>query len=710
MAIPTPDSSTKLPKLRQDLKLYPGPRHRDGSPSWRVLDPIRNRFFEIGWLEFELLARWADHEDVASLIRHVAGETPLQPTEDEVVDFIKFLTDSQLVVPEGPEAVGRLRQRWMHAKRPWYERLFHNYLFFRIPLVKPDKFLEATMSVANVFYTRAFALVVLFVFCADLYLLTREMDALRHSFLYFFNLQGTLYFAVAATFAKVVHEFAHAYTAKRYGVRVPAMGVAFLVMWPFLYTDTSETWKLADRKKQLAIASAGIISELVLACFATLLWVVTPDGTMKNVFFILATTTWVMTLAINASPFMRFDGYFLLSDILDFPNLHERSFACARWWMRKHFFGLDDEMPEPTLSRRHRNGLIAFAFCVWIYRFTVFLGIALVVYHAFFKLLGVVLMLLEVGWFIIRPVANEARYLLGRKSELRPAWRAISGVLAAVLLLVWLVPVAREVTAPAVLFADKEQALYAPYPARIVSVEVRPGQSVQPNQVLVRLDAPELELRTRNAEVSVATAKAEFLRGAATLVQQERQTVLQEQLAQAQVERQATQEEAARLELRSTSAGFVRDMSPEITPGRWIGPREVILRVVSPEVATIEAYLTDSQIGAVEVGQEVKFIPGVAGMPVVRGRVKAIDTTAKKELERPLLAAPYGGDIAAVLDKKGRPVAQNPTYRILIQPDPGTKPASFVARGTVRIHTDLVLVTQNFLWRVLSVIVRESGI
>src|SRR5215831_11448003 len=127
MAIPTPDSSTKLPKLRQDLKLYPGPRHRDGSPSWRVLDPIRNRFFEIGWLEFELLARWADHEDVASLIRHVAGETPLQPTEDEVVDFIKFLTDSQLVVPEGPEAVGRLRQRWMHAKRPWYERLFHNY-------------------------------------------------------------------------------------------------------------------------------------------------------------------------------------------------------------------------------------------------------------------------------------------------------------------------------------------------------------------------------------------------------------------------------------------------------------------------------------------------------------------------------------------------------------------------------------------------------
>jgi putative peptide zinc metalloprotease protein len=347
---------------------------------------------------------------------------------------------------------------------------------------------------------------------------------------------------------------------------------------------------------------------------------------------------------------------------------------------------------------------------VWIYRFTVFLGIALVVYHAFFKLLGVVLMLLEVGWFILRPVIKEASYLWMRKAEIRVAWKPVSGVATALLLLVWVVPVTREVTAPAVLFADREQALYAPVPARIVSVSVRPGENVQPDQLLVRLEAPELELRARNAEVSVATARAEFLRGAATLVQQERQVVLQEQLSQALAEQNAAREEAARLELRATSSGFVRDMSAEITPGRWIGPRELILRVVSPEVATIEAYLSDSQIGAVEVGQEVKFIPGMAGVPVVLGRVKAIDTTAKKEITRPLLAAPYGGDIGAVLDKKGHPVAQNPTYRVIIQPEGEVKPAAFVARGTVRIHTDLVLVAQNFLWRMLSVIVRESGI
>src|SRR5687768_14967697 len=84
---PAPESP-KVPELRQDIKLYPGPRHRDGSPSWRILDPVRNRFFELGWLEFELLARWSDHARVDGLIAQVEAETTLRPTDEEVIGFI----------------------------------------------------------------------------------------------------------------------------------------------------------------------------------------------------------------------------------------------------------------------------------------------------------------------------------------------------------------------------------------------------------------------------------------------------------------------------------------------------------------------------------------------------------------------------------------------------------------------------------------------
>ena len=537
-----------LPPIREDLKLLPGPRHLDGSPSWRILDPIRNQFFEIGWLEFELLARWARHSEAGPLIEEISRETALVPAEDEVQALIQFMATNQLLAPQSPLIRHDLRSRMRMKSRPWYETLLHHYLFFRMPLVRPDAFLQRTLPLVSIFFTRGFGVMVLAAFLIDLFLISREWHSFRESFVHFFSLQGVLYYALAGTFAKVIHELGHAYVAKRHGVRVPAMGLAFLVCWPYLYTDTAETWKLSNRRKQLQISSAGMMAELVLAIFATLLWSITPDGGMKSVLFILATTTWVMTLAINASPFMRFDGYFVLSDALDFPNLHERSGACAKWFVRTTFFRLDEPLPEPTLSKRNRGLLVAFALVTWAYRLMVFLGVALLVYHLFLKLLGIFLMLLEVVWFVIKPVVREAAYLWERRAGVRIAWKPGALVLAALLLVVWILPISSQVTAPAVLRAESEQTVFAPFAAQVNSITVKHGQRVQSGDLLAVLEVPELEVRWRQAEVSIASVRAELQRAPASVRQQEQQSVLQEKLAQALAEQQAVREEAQRLE------------------------------------------------------------------------------------------------------------------------------------------------------------------
>jgi len=153
------------------------------------------------------------------------------------------------------------------------------------------------------------------------------------------------------------------------------------------YTDTTETWRLTDRWKRLQVAAAGIATELVVAIWATLAWALLPEGTLRGAVFALATTSWVATLAINASPFMRFDGYFILCDALDMPNLHERSFAMARWKLREWLFGLNAPRPE-HFSPRKQAALITFAWVVWLYRLVVFLGIAVLVYHFFIKLVA----------------------------------------------------------------------------------------------------------------------------------------------------------------------------------------------------------------------------------------------------------------------------------------------------------------------------------
>ena len=699
-----------LPPIREDLRLYPGPAHADGSPSWRILDPVRNSFFEIGWLEFELLARWRGQRDGAALLEQVAAETPLKPSPEELKELIDFLSTNQLLSPRSAIAQEVLNRRLHESKRAWYLQVLHHYLFFRLPLFRPDAFLARTVGVTDVFFTRGFMVFVLVLLGLDLYLVSREWYSVADAMARMFTPQAFLYYAVAVSFSKVVHEFAHAYAARRYGVRVPTMGVAFLVLWPFLYTDTSETWKLADRRKQLVIASAGMVSELTLAVFSTLLWALAPEGGARNILFVLASTTWMVTLAINLSPFMRFDGYFVLSDLLGFPNLHERSFACARRWMRATFFGLDEPLTEPGLRPRRRAGLIVFAWVTWLYRLTVFLGIALLVYHIAFKLLGILLMLVELIWFIARPVWKEIGYVWKARSTVKMAWRPAIVLLALITALVWLIPVSYEVTAPAILRAQEEHAVYAPFPARVTAVRVSDRQSVGADAELVSLEAVDLDVREKKADISIVSARAELARMPASVRLQENYGVLQERLAQALAEKQAVRDEYGRQQLRAAQAGIVRDLAPDLLAGRWINPRQLLMRVVSEDVPLIEAYVSERQVAAIVPGQSVRFFPQLPDRPVLTGEVVAVDKSPQKQLSRPLLASLHGGAVVVKQDQHGSLVAQDALFRVIVKPMGAPPKVDAVIHGSVRIETGLRFLVENFVYRILSVLIRESGI
>ena len=195
-------------------------------------------------------------------------------------------------------------------------------------------------------------------------------------------------------------------------------------MWPVLYTDTNDVWRLKNHRQRLAVSSAGVLTELGIALWATFLWVLVPDGLLRSMLFLLSTTTWVSTVLINVSPFMRFDGYFILMDALDMPNLHGRSFALARWKLREWLFALDEPRPE-QLSPAREHGLIAFAWATWIYRLVVFLGIAVLVYHFAVKLVGILLFMVEILWFVLMPLRLELKAWAERWPRMIdevPAW------------------------------------------------------------------------------------------------------------------------------------------------------------------------------------------------------------------------------------------------------------------------------------------------
>jgi putative peptide zinc metalloprotease protein len=396
--------------------------------------------------------------------------------------------------------------------------------------------------------------------------------------------------------------------------------------------------------------------------------------------------------------------------LLDFPNLHERGGACAKWWLRRTFFNLDETMPEPALRPRQRAALIAFAYVTWAYRLTVFIGIALLVYHFAFKLLGIFLMLLELVWFIAKPVWTEAAYLWTKRESVRVAVRpalAAFGVLAA---FVWIVPISNQVSAPAILHAHQEHAVYAPFAAKVTRVLVSDLQEISADTELVSLEAADIDVREKKAEIGVASAQSELARMPASARTQENFHVLQERLAQALVERQSVHEEHGRQQVRAPQEGKIRDIAPDLVVGRWVGPRQLLMRVVSDSDQMIEAYVGERQVSAVRVGQTVRFYPNHAGRPILSGEVISVDKTPQKELSRPLLASIYGGEVAVKQGARGALVAQDAVFRVNVKPRGEVPRADAVIHGNVRIETDLRFVVENFVYRTISVLIRESGL
>lgn len=700
-----------LPALRDELQLFEAARNHDGTPAWIIQDPVNNRFFRIGWLEFEMLVHWSGN-DVATLIRAINESTPLNVTPADVRQMLSFLSDNQLLRLDRPADVANAAQQKARQRRSPVEWLVHNYLFFRVPLVRPQAALARLKPWLERVNMAWVALVVGLLTLAGLYLVSRQWDQFTHTLIDHFTWTGLLGYGVALLLAKTVHEMGHALVATRYGVRVAHMGVAFLVMFPMLYTDTGESWRLPSSRQRLAIASAGIGIELALAGICTLLWSLTPDGALRNGLFFLATTSWVMTLAINASPFMRFDGYFILSDLLDMPNLHQRSGALARVWLRRVLLGWNDPWPEHQAPGR-RRALIAFALTTWVYRLVVFLGIALMVYLFFFKVLGIVLMLLEIHWFIARPVMQELKQWRDRRGEIAPRRRWwLAGLVAGGLILL-LVPIQSRVEAYGVLRAAGQHTLHAPFGARITQMPTR--RTFQAGDVVFVLDSEALGI-AQDRSRQLAQAREVQLQGLIGLPdgEQQRQSI-ESQKAVHEAEARLNRDERSRLVLRAPLEGTLVDVDPQLAEGVWVGPRQSLGMLVAPGRWVVDALVPEADLERVAPGQTVRLRTLSRSTQWFDGRVAAVDVARTTVLPDAMLEARFGGPLATVPGPRlpgqtqlSDHVARDALFRVRIEVD--GVPAELMT-STVRVQIDGA--SHSLLTRigrsVAAVLIRESG-
>ncbi|HVZ42987.1 MAG TPA: HlyD family efflux transporter periplasmic adaptor subunit [Ramlibacter sp.] len=647
------------PALREDLRLHHGPALHDGQPSWTLQDPVRHRFVRIDWVTYEVLRCWWLGEP-DRIAEQVNAQTTLSIGREHVLAVYAFARQNELVEPDGPAQGTTGSEEGLGLVATW---LLHHYLFFRIPLLNPDRFLQRMLPWVVRLGSGAFLKASLAALVVAIALIVREWPQFRAQAVDLISWRGLLLYGVTLIGVKIAHEFGHAFAARYQGCRVPTMGVAFMVMWPVAYTDTSEAWRLADARARLKIALAGVRTELTIAAWALLAWSLLPEGPLRTAAFILGTLTWVTTVLINLSPFMRFDGYFVACDLLDMPNLHGRAFAMARWWLRRTLIGWVLPAPEPAPAS-HRRAMVAFAIVTWAYRFALYMGIAWLVYRYSFKALGLFLFAVEIGWFIVLPVWREfavwgAGFDRWRESELARRWR----YLGPAIVLLGAIPVPAYEGASAVLQPLHHLEVRLPSAALIEAVHVREGDTVRAGMPLLDASSAVLQLRLDSVRARVRQLQAQLSGASVDSAQQAQWSSLQEQLAGAREEEAAVVQELAQYHPLAPFDGQVLEIDPGLRAGLMASPKQTLMQLAAPGEWRVVAYASEAAALATRPGDRTRFIADAAPLAGYEAVVVSVSPHPAQVLAEPMLAQPHGGGIAVTRhDTQLLPV--EPLYRV----------------------------------------------
>ncbi len=690
------EEALTLPRLREDLNLFEGPRLRDGSPTWTLHDPLRNLYFRIGWVEFELLSRFRLRSGEA-ILKEVERVGVVEATQEKLFQLIQFLKKNELVKDIDAEEV-----------RP--SSSSNSILFFKLPLLHPDRWLTQVTPYLTLFFAPLFYGLVVLAGVASLLMLFQQWDQFWNTFIAFQNPLGVAAFAGSILFSKLIHELGHGATAKYYGLRVPTFGIAFMFLWPVFYTDTSDAWRLRSRKARMLIGSAGMIAETMLAIVASLCWLWLPEGLPKAVAFTVAVTTWSLTLLVNLNPFMRFDGYFLLSDYWDIPNLQQRAFDLGKHYIRSLLMGIEKPGPLTGESRQRNLWLITYAYTTWLYRLGLYVGLALVAYHALFKLAGLILLAVELGVLVVKPVMTELRSYWHMRSHFHWTTSNFLVLLLFVGLVGWFVtPWHSEVVAPGVWKQSMTQGVYSPGKARLDSIHVAVNDEVEADQLMFTLSMPELEYQQQMLTMQIEEQRAILQSAVMDKSGREMLHIEQQKLESLMAQKREVMHKLSRRQLYAPVSGKIAELDRTLRPGEWI-EEGALLSVIADELQpSVVAYFHEKDLSRIHVGSEGRFIPEYLlpqEISIVLEDVASLNSAA---LEEPLLASLYQGELPVRQSQKGMLLLQDSYYRVNFNTQGSPALPVGAVRGSVVVQAEATSYFQRG-WETLNgILIQESG-
>jgi putative peptide zinc metalloprotease protein len=507
------------PKLRAGAQVsrqfYRGDR-------WYVVrDAAGNQFHRLSDAAYRFVGLLDGRRTVEEAWDLVGGQLADDaPTQPEVIQVLSQLYAANLLETNiTPDAMVLLRRHKKLVQQKMQNRLM-NVLFPRIRLWDPDQFLCRWMPVARHLFSKIGAIIWLIVVIAALATVLPQWDALKAAAVSSLDFQHNIenIFLLYGTFIviKLMHELGHAFACRRFGGEVHELGIMLLVLVPTPYVDASTAWSFPSKWERVFVGAAGMIVELFVASLCAFVWTSTNAAAyplVKQLAYNAMFVASVSTVIFNANPLLRYDGYYMLSDLLEIPNLRQKSTEYALGLIKRHIFRLKLQQPLPPLGQR--AWLLSYSIASSIYR--VFIGIMIVV--VVYDKVPIVGVLMAIGGIVTWagvPMFQLVKYLALDPELHRKRKRAISftlAVAAAVALLVFQIRFPVHVEFAGMVQPDdpvnaagvvQSGVIKAAGRGQVLEIYAHDGQYVKAGDVILQLDDPEVR-----RDVSYYGAKVE---------------------------------------------------------------------------------------------------------------------------------------------------------------------------------------------------------
>ncbi|OGA51783.1 MAG: hypothetical protein A3G24_15465 [Betaproteobacteria bacterium RIFCSPLOWO2_12_FULL_62_13] len=633
------------PRLRSHTRVH---RHEYRGERWYVIEDRisrrTHRFNPAAYFIIGLMNGRRTMQEIWNAAVERFGDDA--PTQDEVIQLLGQLHFADVMQCEISPDVGELLRRSQRiSRRSWMAKLF-SPLAVRIAYFDPDRILERWLPWYRPLFGPVAALVWLAVVGWGVVNAVQHWGDLTQDITdRVLAPENLLVIWLVFPLLKALHEFGHACAVKAWGGEVHELGIMLLVLMPIPYVDASAANAFPQKHRRLLVGSAGMVVELFIASAALFLWLEMEPGIPRAVLFNVMLIAGVSTVLFNANPLLRFDGYYILADLIEIPNLRQRAQQYLAAVFQRRLFGM--QLAPSDAAMRERAWLVFYAIASFIYRVFIILAIAVFVATQYF-FFGVLLAI----WAIISAVALPLARLVSviafsprlRRHRLRAALS--TGTIALVLLgVIFFLPVPLWTNAQGVVAIPEQSTVRAGADGFVTRVIVQPDSRVRRGEALVEAVDPALPPRIRMLEAKKNELDARYQ--AERIDSEVRAQITLEQLKAVSAELDRARERANDLVMRSPADGVFALPLPQDLPGRYVKQGEPVGYIIADTRLTARVVVPQQSVDLVRGRTEqvrVKLAEHVAD--TIPARILREVPGASDRLPSMALSQAGGGEVA----------------------------------------------------------------